>query len=63
MVLPNNMKRALHLRLRLYQPFALTRFVQGLTVGTVYWFDLANFDLAVAGKFTFNMSTVILEVP
>ena len=48
-------------------PFALRRYVQGLSIGVVYWFDLASAStLAAAGgtgaNFT-NPNIVILERP
>ena len=48
------------------QPFALRRFAQGLTVGQVYWFDLANLSLqvSVGSRFNFqNTDVVIVELP
>ena len=45
-------------------PFSLTRFVAGLSVGTVYWFDLATKTSAATDKFAIqNPQVVILEHP
>jgi len=46
-----------------WETFCLNRFVN-LTVGTVYWFDLANLAVANTGKCTFfNPTWVVVELP
>ena len=45
-------------------PFSLTRFVQGLTIGTVYWFDLATKTSVATDKFAIqNPQVTIVEYP
>ena len=45
-------------------PFSMTRFVAGLTLNQVYWFDLTTLATLAADKFAIaNPNSVIVELP